>query len=181
MTFEAKAALMNREDVVSLLIAHQELKQRIAWFERQLFGSKSERRIVDAEGRQLTLGEIQRARASEAPTIEVPTHHRRKGRQAKPDGELLRFGPSVPTEEIVVGEVKNPDEYRLVGEKVTCRLAQRPGSYVVLRYVRKVYKRKADGVFSCPPAPPAVLEKSCADVSFLAGLLIDKFIYHLPL
>jgi hypothetical protein len=60
-------------------------------------------------------------------------------------------------------------------------LAQRPGTYVVLRYVRKVYKRKADGKFSCPPAPSAVLEKSYADVSFLAGLLIDKFIYHLPL
>jgi hypothetical protein len=60
-------------------------------------------------------------------------------------------------------------------------LAQRPGSYVVLRYVRDVLKRKSDGAFSCPPAPPAVLERSCADVSFLAGLLIDKFRYHLPL
>jgi hypothetical protein len=36
-------------------------------------------------------------------------------------------------------------------------------------------------VFSCPPAPPAVLERSCADVSFLAGLAIDKILYHLPL
>ncbi len=26
-----------------------------------------------------------------------------------------------------------------------------------------------------------MLEKSCADVSFLAGLLIDKMVYHLPL
>jgi hypothetical protein len=34
---------------------------------------------------------------------------------------------------------------------------------------------------SCPPAPPAVFEKSMADVSLLAGLLIDKFAYHLPL
>src|SRR2546422_413843 len=33
----------------------------------------------------------------------------------------------------------------------------------------------------CPPAPPAVLEKSFADVSVLAGLLLDKFRYHLPL
>jgi transposase len=68
-----------------------------------------------------------------------------------------------------------------VGEKVTCRLAQRPGAYVVLRYVRKVYKRRSDGEFSCPPAPPAVFEKSCADVSFLAGMVIDKLVYHLPL
>lgn len=32
-----------------------------------------------------------------------------------------------------------------------------------------------------PPAPPAVLEKSFADVSLLAGLLIDKIQYHIPL
>jgi hypothetical protein len=52
---------------------------------------------------------------------------------------------------------------------------------VVLRYLRPVYKRKDTGAFSCPSAPAAVLEKSMADVSFLAGLLIDKFRYHLPL
>jgi len=52
---------------------------------------------------------------------------------------------------------------------------------VVLRFRRKVYKRKSDGTFSCPPAPPAVLERSVADVSFLAGLIIDKFRFHLPL
>jgi hypothetical protein len=44
-----------------------------------------------------------------------------------------------------------------------------------------VYKRKADERFFCPPAPRAVVEKSFADVSFLAGLLIDKLTYHLPL
>jgi hypothetical protein len=44
-----------------------------------------------------------------------------------------------------------------------------------------VIKRKDTEVLSCPPAPPAVFEKSFADVSVLAGLLIDKFLYHLPL
>jgi transposase len=34
---------------------------------------------------------------------------------------------------------------------------------------------------SCPPAPPAVLEKSLAAVSVLAGLRIDKFTSPLPL
>ena len=33
----------------------------------------------------------------------------------------------------------------------------------------------------CAPAPVGVLEGSRADVSFAAGLLIDKFLYHLPL
>jgi transposase len=44
-----------------------------------------------------------------------------------------------------------------------------------------VIKRKDTETVGCPPAPPAVLEKSFADVSVLAGLLIDKFVYHLPL
>jgi transposase len=52
---------------------------------------------------------------------------------------------------------------------------------VILKYVRKVTKRKETGAISCPPAPAGVLEKSHADVSFLAGLAIDKLQYHLPL
>jgi len=199
MTFESQARSMNSEEIVALLKAHQalqlqheelrrsheELARQVEWFKREIFGSKSERRIVDVDGRQLTLGELFRQSAGEPPAIRVPAHLRRRPAEAKPEDDQLRFDPSVPVEEIAVAdpEMKNKDlsNFETVGEKVTCRLAQRPGSYVVLRYVRKVYKRKSDGVFSCPPAPPAVLERSCADVSFLAGLAIDKILYHLPL
>jgi hypothetical protein len=52
---------------------------------------------------------------------------------------------------------------------------------VILKFVRRVIKRKESGEISCPPAPASVLERSFADVSFLTGLLIDKFLYHLPL
>jgi hypothetical protein len=34
-----------------------QLRRRIAWFERQIFGQKSERRLPEAEGIQATLGE----------------------------------------------------------------------------------------------------------------------------
>jgi transposase len=191
VSLESEAESMTREEILSLLKAHrelqeyaQELARQVEWFKRQLFGPKSERRIFDSGGRQLTFGELRLSEPTETPTIEVAAHRRRRseGNGAEEEEETLRFDPSVPVEEIEVPnpemEGKNPDDYVVVGQKVTCRLAQRPGSYVVLRYVRKVYKRKTDGVFSCPPAPPVVLEKSCADVSFLAGLLIDKFRFH---
>jgi hypothetical protein len=51
----------------------------------------------------------------------------------------------------------------------------------MLKYRRPVIKRKDTDVLSCPPAPPAVFEKSFPDVSLIAGLLIEKFVYHLPL
>jgi transposase len=187
MTFESRAASMSQEEIVALLRSHDELLQQVEWFKRQLFGAKSERRIRDLEISQLTLGEIYRKGASESPEIEVAAHRRQRRDpiDAGADDEGLRFDPSVPVKEIQVSnpeiEGQDPADYDVVGEKITCRLAQRPGSYVVLRYVRQVYKRKGDGDFSCLPAPPSVLEKSCADVSFLAGLLIDKFAYHLPL
>jgi transposase len=75
----------------------------------------------------------------------------------------------------------SPDAYEVIGEKVTYRLGQRPGAYVILKYRRPVITRKDTEVLSCPPAPPAVFEKSFADVSLLAGLLRDKFTDHLPL
>ena len=48
---------MTREDVVALLASHEEQRRQLEWFKRQLFGEKSERRLVDAEERQMYLGE----------------------------------------------------------------------------------------------------------------------------
>jgi transposase len=52
---------------------------------------------------------------------------------------------------------------------------------VVLKYIRRVIKSRASGALMSSPAPEGVLDKCSADVSLLAGLLIDKFLYHLPL
>jgi transposase len=91
----------------------------------------------------------------------------------------------VPVEVITVPnsqvEGLTPDAYEVIGEKVSHRLAQRPSSYVVLKYVRPVIKRHDTQVLSCPPAPVGVIDGSRADVSFLAGMIVDKFAYHLPL
>jgi len=44
-----------------------------------------------------------------------------------------------------------------------------------------VIKRTDSNELVTVPAPAKVLDKSIADVSFLAGMLVDKFVYHLPL
>lgn len=74
-----------------------------------------------------------------------------------------------------------PEQYEVIGEKVSHRLAQRPGSFVVLKYVRPVIKRRDTQTLHCPSAPLGVIEGSRADVSFIAGVLLDKFRWHLPL
>ena len=64
---------------------------------------------------------------------------------------------------------------------MTWRLAQRRTSYVVLKYVRPVLKRKDTGKLSSPPAPTGLWDSTSADVSFIAAMLVEKFVYHQPL
>ena len=50
----------------------------------------------------------------------------------------------------------------------------------MLKYVRKVIKHQDTQTIHTTVAPLNVLDKSIADVSLLAGMLVDKFVYHLP-
>jgi len=166
-----------------------ELKHQLAWFKKQLFGRKSEKRILGTDSRQLSLGEIEAVEKPPCEKTTVKGYQRKKNNKQRPedmpDDTGLRFDASVPVEEI---EVENPEidklkpeEYESIEEKVTYRLAQLRGSYVVLKYKRKVVKKKGNKELISTSAPAAVLEKSYADVSLLAGILTDKFLYHLPL
>jgi transposase len=212
MSNKALTTSMNQEQITSLLASHTdislqysglvqehnqlkkrtvELQQQLDWFKRQLFGAKSERRIIQDSSRQLTLGELGQAGPEPAaePTIKVPGHDRRKSSKRNGDEGDLRFDDTVPVEQIVLPAgipAEDLDDYEKIGEKVTRKLAQKPGSYFVREFIRPVYKKKAaadaiENEIFCAPPPWTVLDRSFADVSLLAGILIDKFRYHLPL
>ena len=196
MTFDEQAATLDRKEIVGLLASHQqltnsvntlttrneELMRQLDWLKRQMFGSKSERRFVDSDGRQLSLGEWKQEDAP-ASEITVAEHHRRSRKQPddKAEEDDLRFDDSVPVEEIRLPHPMLDEDHEIISEKTTYRLAQRPASYVLLKYIRPVIKRKKDGKIACSPAPSAVLGRSLADVSLLACVAIDKIRFHLPL
>lgn len=173
----------------------EELARQVKWFQNQLFGQKSERRVIEPPKEQLYLGE-QFVRETAEPEVQTVPEHERKKRKKRTtesqdgDDQRLFFDPEVVPVEVI--KVPNPevkglseDAYEVIDQRESYRLAQRPGAYVVLKYVRDVVKLKdADkdtSKISCPAQPDSVFEKSHADVSFLAGMLIDKFQYHLPL
>jgi transposase len=167
----------------------QTLEHRVAWFERQFFGSKSERLSLLENPTQLSLSEAlgEAQKAATAKTHTVAEHARRAKSPEVGEAESVPFFDEsrVPIETIRVPnsitEGLTPDQYEVISQKVTYRLAQRPGSYVMLKYVRDVIKLQRTQAIHCPPAPTGVLQGSRADVSFLAGLLADKFVYHTPL
>ena len=117
------------------------LSAQIEWFKRQLFGRKSERYAPEPDAQQLHLGELMEQPQQPAAPAEqdVLAHKRRKPRSDfADDGAVASFfdEAKVPVQTIEVPnpEVQglSPDQYEVIGEKVSHRLAQRPGSYVVL-------------------------------------------------
>jgi transposase len=196
MSNEERAAMMNQDEIVSLLVSHQDitrrfeaLQQQLDWFKRQLFGAKSERHVSLDESRQLTLGEMAVPEAEPAPSVEVPAHRRTKAQAEAPDEGKLRFDDSVPVVRCELpADIPEDqlDQYERIGEKINRLLAQTPGQFFVREIVRPVYKKKAspdaieDEIVTAYPLS-TVFHRSFADVSLLAGILVDKFRYHLPL
>ena len=185
-----EAAQFAPAQVVALSEELAAAQHQIEWFKRQLFGQKSERRIAEAPSAQMSLGEVidQGHAQDQAQERAVAGYTRRGVTKDKADAteEALPFFDEtrVPVEviELAAPETQGlrPEEFEVISYKDSYRLAQRPGSYVVLKYRRPVVKLHASQAIVCAKAPIGVIEGSRADVSFVAGLLIDKFAYHLP-
>ncbi|MGB6150416.1 MAG: IS66 family transposase [Pricia sp.] len=170
----------------------QALQHQLDWFKRQLFGQKTEKKDFADQPYQTTIAELfDTLPIPEPPKDDKQTVTYVRGTAKKnvldgsPDGAQLRFDETVPVEEIHVKspalEGKDKDDYDIIGEKITYRLAQKPASFVVLKYVMPTVKRRSTQAISTVSSPNAVFEKSLADVSFLAGMLVEKFVYHMPL
>lgn len=166
-----------------------QLQDQLAWFKRQLFGRKSEKRIIEHPDQASLFAELlaslEEAAAPSSETEQITYKRRKQTRRPDADEPDLRFDAQVPVEVIelpataLTGE--HADQYEIIDHKITRKLAQRQGSYVVLEYRRPVVKHKPSQTLTEVPAPCGVFDRCLADVSFLAGLLVDKFVSHLPL
>jgi transposase len=164
------------------------LKNQLDWFKRQLFGRKSEKQIIE-DPQQINLFDLPKVTPPlPEETTEIKGHQRKSSTQRNGDevnDSGLRFDSSVPQKiiDVCAPELQGPDadQYEIIGYKETNRLAQQPGSYVVLVYRRPVVRHKKLQTLTTVAAPDNVLEGCYADVSVLAGMMVDKAVYHLPL
>ena len=166
------------------------LQRQLDWFKRQLFGRKSERLLaIDPAVQQSLLGSLQDLPASpppepddDAPPAKTSP---RKTRRDTVNDTGLRFDASVPVKVIEVApelpEGVTRDDIEVIATRSTFRLAQRRASFEVLEYRCPVFKVSKEAPPQATSAPATLFDGSLADVSFIAGLLVDKFCYHLPL
>lgn len=166
-----------------------QLKAQLDWFKQQLFGTKSERRlIVSSDQQPLEFGEEAKLPPIGNLPTETVTYQRRKAKARPEDCATdagLRFNDSMPVEviEVPVPQLQEPDgdDYEIIDFQITHRLAQRPASYVILEYRQPVVRHQSAATLITVTAPNPLWEGSVADVSVIAGILVDKFAYHQPL
>ena len=135
----------------------------------------------------MSLGELLTQPTLPEPKGRVIAAHARKPATRRKDDETVPFFDEtrVPVEVIEPPAPEtdgiSANDYEVITHKEGHRRAQRPGSYVVIKYRRPVVKLKASEALVCTAAPAGIIDGSRANVSFIAGLLIDKFADHLPL
>jgi len=155
------------------------LSAQIARLERDLYGSRSERK-KPAKGTDETDG-----------TTATDTRRRggkpgrKKDRGDAVTGSGLRYDDQAPVVDITVmpaqAEGMSTDEYDIISERVHSRIATVSYRHVVIRYHHVTLKIRETGALVGAPARESVFKNSCADVSFIAAMLIDKFLWHLPI
>lgn len=176
-------------NVERLVELNESLQSQLTWLKRQVFGNKSEQlQYLDVPGQaELPLGGKPDTQAPvKKQSVKSYQRRQKKPKAGTPEDSGIRFDEDEV--EVKVIEVHCPelagdqaDDYEVIGINVDYRLAQRRSAYVMLKYIRKVIKHRDKQQIKSTLAPAGVFERNQWDVSFIAGLLVEKFLYHQPL
>jgi transposase len=152
--------------VVTLEAELENLRAQVAWFQRQMFGAKSEKLPVDVPG-QIKLGLAETPRAE--PAKQTVTYERRTVTPEKrpTPAEVFANVPVVETVQLIPEEVKaDPAAFEQISEERTFEVELIGPKLVKREIVRPKYRRKNDR----NQAPGLV-----------AYIVISKYQHHLPL
>lgn len=170
-----------------------ELERRLAWFERQMFGAKSEKlKAIPPEQEALqdllAVAEAQSPIVAESlPPAEKPPRRRLVHKEGGHGwGEIPAHLERVDVPETLTEAQRQglaAGTLIVVREEFSERLAIRPQSVYVKRFIRSVFAEvKPDGGRTLLPLAPleCAIERGRADKSILAFLVVSKFCDHLP-
>lgn len=148
---------------------------------RYIFGFKSEKRTGSSGDDQLSLFElgvtqsVQEELSCAVQQQKPPPKKRAKGtgRMSLPE-ELTR-------KEIVIEPSQSTEGCTKIGEEVTEVLEIEPAFFYVKRYVRPKYARPNGEGILIGILPDRVIEKGIPSESVIAQLIVDKYVYGMPL
>ena len=161
----------------------EELRAQVAWFQRQVFGSRSEKLVIDAPTQgKLGLPETPKA---DVATKTVKYERREPAREKRPmAAEVFAKLPVTEVLEIVPDEVKaDPQSYEKISEERTFEVDLIGPKLVKREIVRPKFKKKGQRETApvIAPALPRAAVGGYASAGLIAYVVVSKYQHHLPL
>ena len=187
--------LSEQNNLIAGLTAElKKMSAQIAWFQRQMFGRKSEKKLsIYPQPRLFDVAELDAAQESSEITEtedvkvtkeETVTYTRRKG-----TSKARETWENLPVLETRTIEPEGVDltRYRRIGEETTCLMGFEPWKYYRIAVVRPKYGlidptepvERGKGVLIAP-LPKFPIYKGVPDASLLAEIELQKYEYHMP-
>ena len=174
--------ITKEELITHLQYENLKLKSELDQLKRMIFGSKSERFVPAQPFNQSSL-ELEIEKLPEEPSVkEKITYERKKN---APVNKIHPGRTPIPANIERRTEIIEPIEdvtgLKKIGEDVTEVLEYQAPKFYVRRIVRPKYSRpEKQGVISAQ-LPSLPIEKGIAGSSLLTWIIIEKFVYHMPL
>jgi transposase len=172
--------------ILSLDEENADLKARVAFLERQLFGTKSEKMtIINPAQAMLDLGDLSDIPVAANDDV-APAEGPMPARRA-PSRNIGRLPKHLPRyEEVIEPESKTCPccsfELHCIGTDVSEALDIVPAIVRVKRTIRPRYAcRACESVVVQAPAPARVMDGGMVTTAFAAHVAVSKFAWHLPL
>jgi transposase len=162
----------------------ESLKVHLLQLQKAIFGSKHER-FVPQQGQGMINGslfEVEPIADILTETKELPAREITKTTLVSKHQGRNEFPASLRREEAMITPAHfDPERMKEIGRDVTERLAYTPCELYVKRIVRPRYVITGTSAIVQAPAPEQAIEKSNADSSLLAQIVVEKYVDHLPL
>ena len=166
------------------------LEEQLDWFKRQLFGKKSERDVSHVNAEQLEFEGFDQldTTSQTSQTKTIPAHKRKVPHRNGQESIVLPKDLPVETTIIDIPEDQKVCQETgvplvKIGEETTYKLSFKPGSFYLKEIIRPKYaypKQEEKGIIVAD-LPETLLNRCQADDSFLAFILAEKFVNHMPL
>ncbi|HJO91937.1 MAG TPA: IS66 family transposase [Victivallales bacterium] len=190
ITVEKDSDIISENKHLKQRVSH--LEEQVAWYKRQIFGSKSER-YVDAIGENPDLPGFESISIDENTDSEELNQKKttKKRKKIYEKGKCtLELPDDLPIEEIVK-DIPKEERFDLKTGKplvefdreAVDKLAYKPGSYYIKRTVYVKYAVVGDSLAGVTQATTddTLLRGSKFDESFIAHVIAEKLAYHTPL
>jgi transposase len=160
----------------------EELEFQLDWFKRQVFGTKSEKFIPDDDLQTaLELG-IEKITPSETEYEDVNYKRNKSNKSSKKKGHGRG---SMPTHLPIIVKRIEPDEDTsglvCLGEEISWYYDMEPASLHVIKTIRPKYVLPEGKGILIAKLPSLPIDKGNAGPGFMSNVVIDKYVYHIPL